>query len=111
MAKITTWDVSIDNDKYTFSTGDTNLKIEGTIKEIAYRLFIDYVNAPKDKNGIVQNHEFGPFYLFDIKDEVTGNITFEGVPLFATFSSDPGPEFFKELDTQIRRFMLLKAFA
>jgi hypothetical protein len=80
--------------------------VAGTTKDIAYSLFKDHINSPKDGYGAVLSNQVGPFWLeFDPqthKPFVT--LLFDGI--------EPKPEhnFWEEMNRYLERFFKLTAF-
>ena len=95
-----------DEKKYTFLHQDSyiTIKVEGTIKDIAYQLFQNFLNTRSDGYGVNYPDPVGPFCL----DVAEKQVILEWA---CTIRPEPSTEFWNELSAQVQRFMDLKAFS
>lgn len=110
--KISVYNMSVENSRYTFIHQDGyNIRpflgtndVEGTTKDIAYKLFDTYIHTSREGYTIL-----GPFWVLTTPDEER---PFEvGVDWLAAIKPEPSPEFWAELNSYFIRFMDLIIFS
>lgn len=121
--KISMYEMTVENGRYTFlhQDGYLSVRIEGTPKEIAYKIFDSYINTHTiQQDSHMQDGYYhgwpagydvlGPFAL-----EISGrspdhsfDIT---VDWLAAIRPEPPPEFWEELKTSFGRYINLVIFS
>lgn len=100
-----------EGDKYTFLHQDGYLtsKIEGTIKEIAFAIYKEFLGVQADGYGVIKNWGYGPFYLEENKEKGQWEILllFDDLDFI---EPEPEPAFWEEMNRQINRFFNLTVF-
>lgn len=94
-------------DKYIFIHRDEHrtIEIKGTIKEIAFAIYKDWIGLSNHNYGVIG---YGPFFLEENKD--TG--VWEVIVLIDTIDPEPSKEFWDEMNHHINRFFeTLTAFS
>lgn len=100
---------SDDSGRYTFQHLDGYLSIEvaGTSKELAYRLFESYINAPIDGYGNSYQRCVGPLWLDVDKDKEPLVMC----DIFCSITPEPPKAFWDEMTAQVKRYLKLIAFS
>lgn len=107
--------MTVENGRYTFvhEDGYLRIKLEGTPKEIAYKMFDSYIHTVQDGYGNLWPAGYdvlGPFSL-----EISGaapNHSFDiTVDWLAAIRPEPPHEFWEELKTSFGRYLDLIAFS
>jgi len=106
-----TYDMAKDKDRYTFSHRNSAVaKVEGTPKEIAYKIFSSYMDELRDDPWPSGWHTLGPFSLqvSGLGNQFTSEITTDWLAKI-----EPNPElvFWEELNANFTRLINLAAFA
>lgn len=113
--QISTYDMTVENGVYTFlhQDGYLTVKIEGTPKEIAYRMFTGYISTVQDGYGNRWPSGYDVLGPFSLEISGTGSeyVSEITVDWLAAIRPEPSHEFWEELNTSFRRYINLIVFS